>query len=160
MMMATDEQDLEMLRRILPMVDPEAAPVPDDVLRIAEGLFLWKSVAADIAALEASESAVVGFRGVIASTRLSCALVGGIGEVEIEYFGADRLLVVDLGESTAERVRLRRLDDDPAGASRDLTVEPDDAGVCRFADVPAGRVFLVFERSGGALTKTEPLLLA
>lgn len=155
--MSAHEPDAEMLRRMLPLVDPDSHPVPDDILRVAEGLFLWKSVAADLAVLESSgATALTGVRGSVATTRLSCTLPGGSTEIEIEYFAAERLLVVDVGDVATAGVRLTRLD----GEAQDVETAPDVAGICRFVVVDPGRIFLVFRREDGAPVKTEPLLLA
>ena len=149
-----------MLRRILPLMEPEAHPVPEEVLRIAEGLFLWKSVAADLAVLETDDlTTLAGVRGSGASAGLSCTIPGEANEIEIEYFGPERLLIVDLGDARMETVRLSRLDTGERTA-RDITVEPDEAGVCRFAGVAPGTVFLVFQRAQSGISKTEPLVLA
>jgi hypothetical protein len=160
--MANNEPTDETLGRMLSEVDPDHDPAPDELIRISEALFIWKSIEADLATLEVSgDTALSRVRGTVASTSCSYTLDGDEEGIEVEYFGSDHLLVVDLAGSSAISVAVWRLDvtstEVPEGVE---TAEPDEARVCRLADVAPGPVFFVFQRADRSLDKTGPLLLA
>ncbi len=122
-------------------------PVPDDVIRISEGLFTWRTIDAELAELELSDAdQPVGVRGED-STTLTFVIDDQVIEVELQVDGA--VLVVDLGGNWASGIRLVT----PSGA--EFVGDIDDVGVTRFADPPTGPIQLIIERENGASIKTR-----
>ena len=122
-------------------------PVPDDVIRISEGLFTWRTIDAELAELELSDAdASVGVRGENTTT-FTFTFEDQV--IEVEFDTDTRQLVVDLGGTWASTIRLVT----PAGASE--AGEIDEAGVARFADPPTGPIQLIITRDGGDTVKTR-----
>ena len=66
-------------------------PVPDDVLRISEGLFTWRTIDAELAELELSDAEeAVGVRGEDATT-LTFVIDDQVIEVELQVDRGDSL---------------------------------------------------------------------
>ncbi len=122
-------------------------PVPDDVIRISEGLFTWRTIDAELAELELSDSdQPAGVRGDDATT-LTFVIDDQVIELELH---ADRAeLVVDLGGNWASEVRIVT----PSGDT--VTAAIDDAGVARFIDPPTGPIQLIITRRAGGTVKTR-----
>jgi hypothetical protein len=121
-------------------------PVPDDVLRISEGLFTWRTIDAELAELELADAASVGVRG---ADSVTFTFVLGDQVIEVELEVDPRQLVVDLGGNWASGIQLVT----PAGAI--VAGAIDDAGVARFADPPTGPIQLIIAREGGVTIKTR-----
>jgi hypothetical protein len=122
-------------------------PVPDDVIRISEGLFTWRTIDAELAELELADAdSAVGVRGADSAT-FTFVIEDHVIEVELET--DPRQLVVDLGGNWASGILLVT----PAGVSVDGAI--DDAGVARFADPPTGPVQLIITRDGSDTIKTR-----
>ena len=151
--MADHSPDDELLRRMLSELDPSFDPPPEDLLRISEGLLAWRTVEADLAELETTAAtAGAGVRaGAGSPTRLT--FVHETEEVVVEFDPVLRSLVVDLGGTWAMTVALRMV------GHSDRVVIPDEAGVCRLADVDAGPAQILIRRSTGGSVKTLPFVL-
>ena len=122
-------------------------PVPEDVLRISEGLFTWRTIDAELAELELiDETSAAAVRGAESAT---LTFVVGDRVIEVEIDEDDGTLVVDLGGDWAARIDLVT----PAGTA--VTGSIDEAGVCRFVDPPTGPVQLVIIRADGVVVKTR-----
>ena len=122
-------------------------PVPDDVIRISEGLFTWRTIDAELAELEiAAADQPVGVRG---SGLLAFTFVVQDHVIEVEFEVDTRQLVVDLGGTWASAIRLVT----PSGAV--VAGAINDAGVSRFADPPTGPVQLIITKYSGESIKTR-----
>jgi hypothetical protein len=122
-------------------------PVPDDVIRVSEGLFAWRTVDAELAELElAGADEPVGVRG---SDLHTFTFVIQDQVIEVEFDADTRQLVVDLGGSLASAIRLVT----PSGALVEGAI--NDAGISRFVDPPTGPVQLIITRQNGETIKTR-----
>jgi hypothetical protein len=126
-------------------------PVPDDLLRISEGLFAWRTIDAELAELEISEAEVAASVRGADSTVLTFAIDDRLIEVEVDE--VERAMVVDLGGRWAAGIDLVT----PSGTA--VAGLMDDAGVCRFSDLPSGPVQIVITRDDGVLVKTRWITL-
>lgn len=125
-------------------------PVPEEVLRVSEDLFTWRTIDAELAELETTDStAMAGVRGAN-STVITFVVDDRVVEVEVDE---DRTVVVDLGGRWAAGIDLV--------ARSGITVEGaiDEAGVCRFVAAPTGPVQLVITKQDGALVKLRWITL-
>lgn len=126
-------------------------PVPDDLLRISEGLFAWRTIDAELAELEIADAdAAAAVRGAD-STLLTFVIDDRLIEVEVDEEAGT--LVVDLGGRWATGIDLVS----PSGTA--VAGSIDDAGVCRFSDLPSGPVQLVITGDDGVLVKTRWITL-
>lgn len=136
-----DHADLE--RRLR---DAVRDPVPHDLVRIAAGLFTWRTIDAELAELELADadasSAVRGGEPVTATFAIDDRVI------EVEHH-ADGELVVDLGGRWAEAVAIYT----PVGEA--AVAATDEAGVARFAEMPRGPVQFVVRTADGAAVKTR-----
>ena len=122
-------------------------PVPDDLIRISDGLFTWRTIDAELAELELSDSEQsAGVRGED-STTLTFLIEDQVIEVELLVESGE--LVVDLGGDWASDVRLVT----PDGG--ELVGDIDEVGVARFADPPTGPIQLIISRANGGAIKTR-----
>jgi hypothetical protein len=129
--------------------DALADPVPDDVVRISNELFTWRTIDAELADLEIADSdEPVGVRGGEATT---LTFVIGDQVIEADVDTEENELVVDLGGDWASEVALWT----PDGMA--ATGHIDAAGVARFQDqdLPTGPVQLVITRRSGGSVKTR-----
>jgi len=122
-------------------------PVPDELLRISEGLFTWRTIDAELAELEfADTEQPVGVRGE-EDTTLTFVIDDQVIEVEVASDGGE--LVVDLGGTWASGIRLTT----PSG--EEVVGVIDDVGVARFDAPPSGPIQLIIERGTGGTIKTR-----
>ena len=122
-------------------------PIPDDLIRISEGLFTWRTVDAELAELELRDAdELAGVRGEDTTT-LTFVLDDQVIEAELQIDGSE--LVVDLGGDWATGIRLVT----PSGG--DLVGNLDDVGIARFTDPPTGPGQLIIERDNGGTIKTR-----
>ena len=137
----TSDADLERQLK-----DAARDPVPDELVRIAAGLFTWRTIDAELAELELGDLETTALvRGGAPSTT-TFVVHDRVIEVELH---ADGELFVDLGGRWAEAVALYT----PEGGA--ATATTDEAGVARFPQVPSGPVQLVITATGGAAVKTR-----
>lgn len=126
-------------------------PVPDDLLRISEGLFAWRTIDAELAELEIADADAAAVVRGADSTFLTFVIDDRLIEVEVDE--AAGTLVVDLGGRWAAGIDLVT----PTGTA--VIGSIDDTGVCRFTDLPTGPVQLVITGDDGVLVKTRWITL-
>ena len=120
-------------------------PVPDELLRISQGLFTWRTIDAELAELELLDvDADAGVRGTLTMSA-TFVVDDRVIEVELDDRGE---LIVDLGGRWAESVSVHG----PAGET--MRADTDDAGVARFRPAPRGPVQFVI-RTDEAAIKTR-----
>lgn len=138
-----DQGDQELERRLRNSLRD---PIPDDVLRMSEGLLTWRTIDAELAELELADATGAGVRGE-ADTAMTFVVDDRVIEAELD---AERhALVVDLGARWAAAIELIT----PQGPTTVGTI--DQNGVCSFVDPPQGPVQLVITREDGSLIKTR-----
>lgn len=123
-------------------------PVPDAVLRAAEGLFTWRTIDAELAELELVDPELAAVRG-DSAVALTFVVDDRVIEVEVDTNGPDVNVVVDLGGPWAAGIRLVV----PTGDALEGSI--DDAGLCRFDAAPTGPVQIVVTRADGSSVKTR-----
>ena len=136
----TDEELEQRLR------DSLHDPVPDDVLRISEDLFTFRTIDAELAELELADAeAAAAVRG-----DDPAVLTFAVGDhvIEVEFDDDGSLMAYPIGR-WAVGIDLVT----PAGTA--IAGSIDQAGVCRFGNPPTGPVQLVITRDDGVLVKTR-----
>ena len=145
---SADDRLLEELKNALSQADP----VPEDVLEAAKTSFTWRTIDAELAALE-FDSAIQEVAGVRGDTSTRHLLFKSPdAELEIEFRPSDRTMTGQLAPAQHATVELMSAD----GA---LTVETDESGSFEFTDVPTGPVKLHCALHDGTTFTTEWTLL-
>ncbi len=146
---ARDDRLLQELARAL----DEADPVPTDVLDAAKASFTWRTIDAELAALEfdSAVDAVAGVRGAGAQRQLRFRR----GDVEVELIVEEAAPTRIAGQISPEQHALVELS---AGGTM-TTVETDAYGSFEITDVPAGPISLRCVFDDGSAMTTEWTLL-
>ncbi len=141
----TDEELEQRLR------DSLHDPVPDEVLRISEGLFTFRTIDAELAELEAADAEAAGAVRGEDPTVLTFVVGDHVIEVELDE-GDGSLMAYPIGQWAVGIDLLT-----PSGTAIAGTI--DETGVCRFVNPPSGPVQLVISREDGELVKTRWITL-
>jgi hypothetical protein len=137
------EQLLSRLRSTATALDP----VPDDVVRVSQGLYALRTLDADLAELVADSLDTAGaVRGPAAVRLLAYEANGVTLELEVSQSGDSRAL---LGEVTGAITAVTL---ETTGGSQEVAV--DDAGRFQMADVPAGPMRLRCTAADGSAVAT------
>ncbi len=131
--------DDELERRVR---DAVRDPVPEELLRISNGLFTWRTIDAELAELELADAeATADVRGTLT---VNATFVVGDRVIEVELDDRGEL-IVDLGGRWADAVAIYT----PAGEA--LRADTDEAGVARFRPAPRGPVQFVIDTVDAAI---------